>query len=65
MSNTIFDDKSNCVGCSACYSICPENSIEILIDEEGFCYPEVDINNCIECGKCIEICPINKINYYN
>lgn len=29
-------NKKNCCGCSACYSICPKNCIEMKADEEGF-----------------------------
>jgi coenzyme F420-reducing hydrogenase beta subunit len=28
------------------------------IDEEGFVYPDINIENCTKCGLCKEICPI-------
>ena len=27
-------------------------------DDEGFRYPEVDVEVCIECGLCEAVCPI-------
>ena len=27
-------------------------------DQEGFWYPEVDVNQCINCGLCEKRCPI-------
>lgn len=54
--------KKNCCGCSACYSICPKNCIEMKADEEGFLYPDVNKNLCINCGLCERVCPIiNKV----
>lgn len=55
-------NKKDCCGCSACYSICPKNCIEMKVDEEGFLYPNVDKDVCINCGLCEKICPIiNKV----
>ena len=51
-------DKKDCCGCTACESICPKNCIKILADDEGFVYPEIDIQNCIECGLCRSVCPV-------
>ena len=51
-------DKKNCTSCSACYSVCPVNAIEMTLDEEGFKYPKVDKEKCINCGLCEKICPI-------
>jgi coenzyme F420-reducing hydrogenase beta subunit len=53
---------SPCTGCSACYSICPKNCIEMKPDHEGFLYPEIDREKCIDCNKCKDICPVNKQN---
>lgn len=50
-------DKCNCSGCSACYSICPKGAIEMVFDEEGFKYPQVNEDKCIDCGLCDRICP--------
>lgn len=53
-------DKSNCMGCSACYAICPKHCITMCPDVEGYLYPSVNINSCINCGACENVCPINK-----
>lgn len=55
--------KYNCFGCKACYSVCPQNCIDMLIDEEGFWYPKINMEKCIQCSLCEKICPA--INVYN
>ena len=45
-----------CCGCEACKNICPQNCIEMLEDEEGFIYPQVDKEKCIKCGLCERVC---------
>jgi len=50
-------DKDYCYGCSACYSICPQSCIEMVPDEEGFFYPQINKDKCISCGKCEAVCP--------
>lgn len=50
--------KSNCTGCYACYSVCPRNAIAMQEDEEGFRYPEVDDKRCIQCEACSRVCPV-------
>ena len=49
-------DKRICTGCSACYASCPNGSIEMVSDNQGFLYPEI-LGNCIDCGKCQRVCP--------
>lgn len=51
-------DKSNCSGCSACYSICPVRCITMCPDEEGFLYPEAS-EACTGCRLCEKVCPLN------
>lgn len=51
-------DKEKCSGCSACYNICPVDAIEMLKDNNGFKYPNVNKDKCIKCNKCINVCPI-------
>lgn len=53
----LFRDKSECCGCSACFSICPKNAISMIVDEEGFEYPILNANLCIGCQSCIKVCP--------
>jgi coenzyme F420-reducing hydrogenase beta subunit len=51
----------SCIGCGACMKICAFKAIEMLPDDEGFLYPNVDSDTCKQCGQCLLICPI--INY--
>ena len=58
-----LESKSNCMGCSACHSICPVSAIEMIEDEEGFKYPIIDYEKCISCGACVRICPEKNLDY--
>lgn len=51
-------EKSKCCGCTACKSICPQDAIEMIEDEEGFLYPKVNKGKCINCGLCDKVCPV-------
>lgn len=51
-------DKSKCSGCHSCYNICPKQCITMKEDQEGFWYPELDVEQCIDCGLCEKRCPI-------
>lgn len=51
-------NKANCTGCTACKSICPQQCIMMLEDQEGFNYPFVDNTSCIDCSQCEKICPV-------
>lgn len=53
----IAPNEGNCTGCMACYTICPNNAISLIINDHGFCVPSVDKNACIECGICDKVCP--------
>lgn len=52
-----LEDKSNCCGCSACASICPQKCIDMVQDSEGFFYPSVNAEKCVNCGLCTNVCP--------
>lgn len=53
-------NKEKCTGCSACYSVCPTNSITMKEEEEtGFFYPSIEDDTCVVCGKCKKVCPVN------
>lgn len=59
-------DEKMCMGCHACYNKCPVQAIEMMEDEKGFKYPQVNKEKCINCGLCEKVCPIlNKINIEN
>ena len=49
-----------CTGCETCKEACPENAINMVINEKGFLYPEINPSLCIACGLCEKICPANK-----
>lgn len=52
----LFENKENCCGCTACYSICPKNAIVMKYDEEGFLYPIIDAVKCVCCKMCLSVC---------
>lgn len=54
----VITDKVTCCGCWACENICPKHCVVMKEDNEGFRYPEVDVEVCIECGLCEAVCPI-------
>lgn len=56
----LLKDKSQCCGCTACFSICPKKSIAMVEDEEGFAYPDIDESKCIHCNLCIKVCPLTE-----
>jgi coenzyme F420 hydrogenase subunit beta len=46
-----------CIGCGACFSICPTQCITLCnINHDGI-RPVVNEENCIQCGKCLKVCP--------
>lgn len=51
-------NKQECCGCYACEQACPKKSIEMIVDEEGFWYPEVNEAQCVNCGLCEKVCPV-------
>lgn len=52
-------NKVDCCGCEACYNACPNESIRMKSDEEGFLYPQVNQDTCVNCGLCEKVCPIS------
>lgn len=61
-----LSDKKDCMGCHGCANVCPQKCINMIADDEGFLYPNVDYNICIGCKKCINVCPIiNKVEIDN
>jgi len=51
-------DKKQCCGCNACGDVCGKQAIIFKTDNEGFWYPEVDMEKCVDCGLCEKVCPI-------
>lgn len=58
---TLYESKEECCGCTACYAVCPQNAISMLVDKEGFEYPIINKELCIYCRMCVKVCPINFI----
>lgn len=56
----LFENKIECCGCTACFSICPVGAIEMKEDEEGFEYPIIDIKKCVRCNRCLNVCAFKK-----
>lgn len=53
-----IENKVDCCGCNACGDACHKQAITFKTDNEGFWYPEVDMQKCVDCGLCEEVCPI-------
>ena len=50
-------DKSKCIGCGTCVSVCPVNAIEMV---DG--YAKINKETCIHCGACESACPVQAIS---
>lgn len=57
----IITNKELCCGCGACYNSCPNKAIQMVEDQEGFLYPEINKTKCINCSICEKVCPIKNI----
>lgn len=53
----LYKNRDECCGCTACQSVCRQNAIIMVEDEEGFDYPIINEKNCINCCVCIKVCP--------
>ena len=58
----LYQRKEECCGCTACYASCTVGAISMIPDEEGFLYPEIDMQKCISCKKCLRVCPVKASN---
>lgn len=58
----LYRRKEECCGCTACYSICPKEAISMIVDDEGFEYPQINEDKCVRCYMCLKVCAF-KIEY--
>lgn len=54
----VIQNKEDCCGCTACRSVCPKGCLDMVLDAEGYYYPQVDKDSCIDCHLCEKVCPI-------
>jgi formate hydrogenlyase subunit 6/NADH:ubiquinone oxidoreductase subunit I len=52
----IANNKDLCCGCNACAVICPKKAIQMIEDEVGQVYPQIDENRCVDCSLCTRVC---------
>lgn len=48
-------DKSKCIGCQGCRSVCPAQCISKEVPRE------IDRSRCLHCGNCFRICPVKAV----
>lgn len=50
-------EKTKCTGCFSCVQKCPKKCIDVVMNEEGFLVPAVNMELCIGCDLCENACP--------
>lgn len=56
----MVNKTEQCLGCTACASVCLRDAIQMKADRDGFLYPEVQTDLCVSCDLCDKVCPLNK-----
>lgn len=56
MNITSKDILHSCTSCGGCAAVCPTNAIVMLVDEQGFYRPVVDVKKCVDCSLCTKVC---------
>ena len=56
LTEKLVKDKKLCCGCGGCVAACPKKAIQLMPDENGFMYPEINREACINCGMCQRVC---------
>ncbi len=58
-------EHEKCTGCTACFSICPTNSITMKEDSYAEMHPFINNKTCIRCGLCMKACPqMHMVKFY-
>ena len=53
-----------CTGCGTCSALCPEEAIELVINEnKGIYVPKLDEEKCKACEICYKVCPGHTIDF--
>lgn len=51
-------NREICTGCGSCAAVCPKGCIQMVADDEGFLYPQIEKTQCIDCKKCEKTCGV-------
>ena len=52
----LYETTDQCCACGACVNVCVSQAIQLMPDEKGFLYPQIDPDKCIKCEQCLEVC---------
>lgn len=62
ISEVVKDDL--CTGCGTCIALCPNEAIELKINEKkGIYFPQLDEDKCNHCGICHKVCPGHNVDF--
>lgn len=56
MSHLANLNRTECVGCGLCVSVCKRGAISLCEEDDGFAYPRIDTNLCVSCHSCEKNC---------
>lgn len=54
---TVEADKSKCLRCGGCVSVCPQLALDL--QEHGI---ECDPKKCVSCSICVQFCPVEALS---
>lgn len=64
-SINLYEEKSQCCACAACFNVCRRDAILFEEDIYGFEYPTVNIDKCIKCYACRKVCSYQGETLFN
>lgn len=50
-------ESAECCSCGACYSVCPQEAIDIKTTNIKRKYADIN-DKCVDCGLCSKVCPV-------